>query len=173
MLACSRPGRAPRALPSGDPIPTMATKRERQQVILDVVARQAIGTQEELRVALAGRGVEVTQATLSRDLRELGLVRASGDGGPRYVLPERLAADDTPSLEFLLPELFSSLDGVGELLVLKTLASGAQPIAEAIDAADWPEVLGTIGGENTVLIICRSPDARRTLSERLRALAGE
>jgi transcriptional regulator of arginine metabolism len=150
----------------------MASKRERQQVILEVIGRQAIGTQEELRVALAARGVEVTQATLSRDLRELHLVRASADGGPRYVLPERLAGDDTPSLEFL-PELFDSVDGTGELVVLRTLASGAQPIAEAIDAAEWPEVIGTIGGENTVLIICRGAEGRSAVTARLRALAGE
>jgi transcriptional regulator of arginine metabolism len=151
----------------------MASKRERQQVILEVIGRQAIGTQEGLRHALAGRGVDVTQATLSRDLRELGLVRAPGDHGPRYVLPERLAADDTPSLEFLLPELFASIDGVGELIVLRTLASGAQPIAEAIDAEEWPEVLGTIGGENTVLLICRGPEAREAVMDRLRELARE
>ena len=150
----------------------MASKRERQQVILEVIGQQPIGTQEELRQALSGRGVDVTQATLSRDLRELGLVRAPGEDGPRYVLPERLAADDTPSLEFLLPELFASVDGVGELVVLRTLASGAQPIAEAIDAEAWGEVLGTIGGENTVLIICRGAEARAAVMDRLRGLAG-
>ena len=150
----------------------MASKRERQQVILEVIGQQPIGTQDQLRLALSGRGVDVTQATLSRDLRELGLVRAPGEDGPRYVLPERLAADDTPSLEFLLPELFASVDGVGELVVLRTLASGAQPIAEAIDAEAWSEVLGTIGGENTVLIICRGADARVAVMDRLRGLAG-
>ncbi|HYD52036.1 MAG TPA: hypothetical protein VEA99_05395 [Gemmatimonadaceae bacterium] len=150
----------------------MASKRERQQVILEVIGQQPIGTQEALRQALATHRLEVTQATLSRDLRELGLVRVPGDDGPRYVLPERLAADDAPSLEFLLPELFASVDGVGELVVLRTLASGAQPIAEAIDGEEWPEVLGTIGGENTVLIICRGGEARLAVMERLRRLAG-
>jgi transcriptional regulator of arginine metabolism len=150
----------------------MASKRERQEQILEVIGRQSIGTQEGLRQALASRGVEVTQATLSRDLRELGLVRVQGETGARYVLPERLAADDAPSLEFLLPELFSSVDGVGELIVLRTLASGAQPIAEAIDAVGWPEVLGTIGGENTVLVICRGAEARAAVTDRLRGLAG-
>ena len=150
----------------------MASKRDRQREILDLIERTAIGTQEELRRALAARGVAVTQATLSRDLRELGLVRGQGEDGPRYLLPERLASDDTPSLQFLLPELFASVDGVGELVVLRTLASGAQPIAEAIDAEEWPEVLGTIGGENTVLIICRGAALRETVMSRLRDLAG-
>ena len=151
----------------------MASKRERQQVILEVIAREPIGTQEALRQALDRRGVEATQATLSRDLRELGLVRAPSDHGPRYVLPERLAADDAPSLGFLLPELFASVDGVGDLVVLRTLSGGAQPIAEAIDGSAWPEVLGTIGGENTILIVCRGAEAREAVMGRLRALAGE
>ena len=68
--------------------------------------------------------------------------------------------DDKPSLDSLLPQLFSRIDGVGELIVLHTLPSGAQPIAEAIDSQGWPEVLGTIAGENTILIVCRSAEAR-------------
>jgi transcriptional regulator of arginine metabolism len=67
----------------------------------------------------------------------------------------------------LLPELFSRVDGVGELIVLHTLPGGAQPIAEAIDSQGWPEIMGTLGGENTVLIICRSAAARGLLTERL------
>jgi transcriptional regulator of arginine metabolism len=109
----------------------------------------------------------VTQATLSRDLRELGIVRAHTDEGARYVSGDQLAEENAPRLEALLPQLFSSIDGVGELLVLRTLPSGAQPIAEAIDAQGWPEILGTIGGENTILIICRSASARDTIARRL------
>jgi transcriptional regulator of arginine metabolism len=120
---------------------------------------------------LEGRGVSVTQATLSRDLRELGLVRASGDNGARYALPETIAGDSIPSLETLLPQLFSSIDGVGELIVLHTLSSGAQPVSEAIDAAGWREVLGTVAGENTILVICRSAPARQEVTQRLTALA--
>jgi transcriptional regulator of arginine metabolism len=114
----------------------------------------------------------VTQATLSRDLRELGVVRAPTDNGARYVLPGMLTADEVkPSLEALLPQLFEAIDGVNELLVLRTLAGGAQPIAEAIDAQGWPEIIGTIGGENTILIVCRSSEARLELMGRLRAMA--
>ena len=67
----------------------------------------------------------------------------------------------------LLPQLFSRIDGVGELIVLHTLPSGAQPIAEAVDAQGWPEIIGTLAGENTILIVCRSAAARETLTERL------
>jgi transcriptional regulator of arginine metabolism len=84
-----------------------------------------------------------------------------------------LAGDEgKPSLEGLLPQLFDAVDGVSELLVLHTLPSGAQPIAEAIDAREWPEIIGTIAGENTILIVCRSSSARLELADRLRALAG-
>jgi transcriptional regulator of arginine metabolism len=148
-------------------------KRERQDAILRLVGSHAIANQEELRRLLEERGWQVTQATLSRDLRELGVVRAPTDDGARYVLPQMLAGDEgKPSLEGLLPQLFDAVDGVSELLVLHTLPSGAQPIAEAIDAREWPEIIGTIAGENTILIVCRSSSARLELADRLRALAG-
>ena len=90
------------------------------------------------------------------------------------MLPESLAADDDkPLLANLLPQLFSRVDGVGELVVLHTVASGAQPIAEAIDLEEFPEVLGTIAGDDTILIVTRSAGARIELTERLRTLAGE
>jgi transcriptional regulator of arginine metabolism len=147
-------------------------KRERHDAILSLVGSRAIGSQEELRQVLEERGWRVTQATLSRDLRELGVVRAPTSDGARYLLPQMIASDEgKPSLEALLPQLFDDVDGVSELLVLHTLPGGAQPIAEAIDAQGWPDVIGTIGGENTILIICRSNEARLALTERLRAMA--
>jgi transcriptional regulator of arginine metabolism len=94
--------------------------------------------------------------------------------GTRYVLPESFAFEDgKPLLTTLLPQLFSRVDGVGELIVLHTVASGAQPIAEAIDQEEFPEVLGTIAGDDTILIVTRSLEARMALTERLRELAGE
>jgi transcriptional regulator of arginine metabolism len=155
------------------PSPTGKKKPDRQQAILRLIGTHAVASQEELRRLLDERGWQVTQATLSRDLRELGLVRAQTGAGARYVRPETLGGDeDTPSLEALLPQLFDDVDGVSELLVLHTLPSGAQPIAEAIDAQGWSEIIGTIAGENTILIVCRSSQARLELSERLRTLAG-
>ena len=150
----------------------MSSKPVRQQAIVGLINAHEVASQEDLRRLLDAAGHRVTQATLSRDLRELGIVRAPTSTGPRYVQPDTLATEDTPSLEALMPELFESVDGVRELLVLRTVASGAQPIAEAIDAAGWPDILGTVAGENTILIICRSEEARLSLSERLRKLAG-
>jgi transcriptional regulator of arginine metabolism len=149
----------------------MAQKSERQAAILALIGAHDVASQEGLKTLLRERGFRVTQATLSRDLRELGVVRVPGEEGARYALPESVVGDSIPSLETLLPQLFSSIDGVGELIVLKTLASGAQPVSEAIDGAGWREVLGTVAGENTILVICRSPQARHEVTIRITELA--
>ena len=151
----------------------MATKTERHAVVLELIGAHDVASHEQLRQLLAGRGVVVTQATLSRDLRELGVVRVPTDRGARYALPETVVGDAIPSLETLLPQLFSRIAGVGELVVLHTLASGAQPVSEAIDAAGWKEILGTIAGENTILVVCRSQQARQEVTLRLTQLARE
>lgn len=150
----------------------MTKKEARQAAILRLIGSHWVASQEELRQLLTAEGWDVTQATLSRDLRDLGVVRAPGDDGARYLLPEMVSDDAKPSLNGLLPQLFSRIDGVGELIVLHTLPSGAQPIAEAVDAQGWPEVIGTLAGENTILIVCRSAAAREALSRRLVELAG-
>ena len=149
------------------------TKRSRQQTIRELIANKVVGSQEDLRVLLHEAGWDVTQSTLSRDLRELRIARLPTPEGPRYVTPETLGADngDRTLVEEVLPQFFSSVDGVGELLVLKTIYGGAQPVAEAIDDAGWDEVIGTIGGENTILIVCRSSNARETVANRLRRIA--
>jgi transcriptional regulator of arginine metabolism len=148
----------------------MRNKRERQTLILELVQARPVSSQEELRRLLVARGWEVTQATLSRDLRDLGLARVTTEEGVRYVVPDALADDGRPALDATLAQFMGSVDGVGELIVLRTLAGGAQPVAEAIDAEGWPEVLGTIGGENTILVVCRSAEARAEVTRRLREL---
>jgi transcriptional regulator of arginine metabolism len=150
---------------------TSMNKRDRQQAVLRLIGAHQVASQEELKGLLAVAGWRVTQATLSRDLRELGIVRASTEEGTRYLLPEMLADEGKPSLDGLLPQLFSRIDGVGELIVLHTLPGGAQPIAEAVDSQGWPEIIGTLAGENTILIVCRSSDARQALTHRIVELA--
>jgi transcriptional regulator of arginine metabolism len=135
------------------------------------VGNSQISSQQELKRRLAQQGWLVTQATLSRDLRDLGVVRAPSEDGSRYMLPEMVADEAKPSLDSLLPQLFSRIDGVGELIVLHTLPSGAQPIAEAVDSERFSEVIGTLAGENTILIVCRSIEARMELTQRLLRLA--
>ena len=149
----------------------MSRKSERQGAILSLIASHSIASQEDLKRLMGERGWTVTQATLSRDLRDLGVMRAPSESGARYVLPEMVGDDSRLSLDSLLPQWFSKIDGVGELIVLHTLPSGAPPISEAVDSEGWPEVVGTIAGENTVLIVCRSAAARATLTERITRLA--
>src|SRR4051812_39695679 len=97
---------------SGARVVSMTAKSVRQQAILALIQRQPVASQEDLRRLLETGGFHVTQATLSRDLRDLGVVRAPTPAGPRYVQPGDLADEDTASLEALLPQLFSSVDGV-------------------------------------------------------------
>ena len=152
----------------------MTKKQVRQAAILELVSAHEVGSQEDLRQLLIERGVDVTQATLSRDIRDLGLARISAEEGVRYVVPGSMGDDDDkPLLGNLLPQLFSRINGVGELIVLHTVRSGAQPIAEAIDQEEFDEVLGTIAGDDTILIVTRSATARLALTERLRSLAGK
>ncbi len=147
------------------------SKRERHQQILDVLRAHRVGSQEALRALLQERGTEVTQATLSRDMRELRLVKVPGaDGSGYYTSPEEW--DSTPSLDSLLPALFHSAEGVDHLLVVRTMKGGAQTVAAGIDWEEWPEVLGTLAGDDTILVILRDPAALDTVKARLEAMAG-
>jgi transcriptional regulator of arginine metabolism len=152
----------------------MANKQERHNAILELVQARAVGSQEELRRLLLQRGWAVTQSTLSRDLHELRLARVPTPEGVRYEVPGSGAGapEARALLEGLLPQLMMRLDGVGELLVLHTFPGGAQTVSEAIDSKGWSDVLGTIGGENTVLIVCRSSAARERIYRQLRDMAG-
>jgi transcriptional regulator of arginine metabolism len=147
-------------------------KRKRQAAILELVAHQPVGSQEELRVLLHKRGWDVTQSTLSRDLRELRLARVPTPDGVRYAVADgTLSSAARPALDALLPQLLTRVDGVGEMIVLRTVPGGAQPVASALDGESWPDVLGTVGGDDTILVVCRSSAARERLERRLRKLA--
>lgn len=150
-----------------------ASKRERQDAILELVSTRAIGSQEELRQLLIERGWDVTQSTLSRDMRDLRIGRVPTPSGVRYTAGEHTVGEEGRAvLSGLLPQLFQQLESTRELIVVKTFTAGAQPIAEAIDAEGNPDILGTVAGENTVLIICRTEVARERVAKRLLALAG-
>lgn len=151
----------------------MANKRERQATILELVEQRSVSSQEELRRLLRQRGWDVTQATLSRDLRELRLARVPGsDGTSRYSVADATAEEYRAALDGLLPQFFVRADGVNELAVIRTIPGGAQPIAAALDAEGWPDLLGTLAGDDTILIICRTAAARERTVRRLQTLAG-
>ncbi len=148
------------------------TKNERQRIIQEVIATHLVGSQEELRQLLGERGLDVTQSTLSRDMRDLRIARIPTPTGVRYTIADATSeGEGRPTLAAILPQLFARLDTVGELIVVKTVVAGAQPIAEAIDSEGNPDVLGTIAGENTILIICRSESARDRTAKRLLSIA--
>lgn len=150
----------------------------RQARITELVSTMAIRSQTELARLLAAEGIEVTQATLSRDLDELGAVKLRGadSGAPVYVIPEdgspvRGVQGGTSRLARLLAELMVSADSSGNLTVLRTPPGAAQFLASAIDRAALEEVVGSIAGDDTVAVIAREPLSGRDLAERFTALA--
>jgi transcriptional regulator of arginine metabolism len=147
-------------------------KAFRQSIVLDLVDREGITSQEQLRRRLHARGVAVTQATLSRDIKELGLVKRAADGAYSRPGPGAVAgAVRDTQLRRAVAEYLRRITRVQQLLVLRTDTGQAQPLALAIDRALLPEVVGTIGGDDTVLLV--TPDGRRarTLARRLETWA--
>ena len=141
-------------------------KIQRHAAILKVVRDRRIESQDELREALLAEGFNVTQATLSRDIRELGLAKLSDpQGGAYYTHPHRAAV--RPDLAQILPTLLVSVDGVGPFLVLKTASGSAGAVTEALDQAGWGEIMGTIAGDDTVLVITRSQRLREAVASRI------
>jgi len=151
----------------------MANKRDRQTAILETIEAGPVTSQEDLRKLLLRRGWDVTQATLSRDLRELRIARVPTAEGVRYAVTDGSIEESRAALDTLLPQLFMRIDGVSEMAVLRTIPGGAQPIASALDGEGWPDILGTVGGDDTILIICRSVQGRERTVRRLKTLAGE
>ena len=185
------------------------TKAARQAQIADILTRARVRSQEELADLLAQRGVKVTQATLSRDLDELGAVRLRGAGGTLvYALPGdpggpgsrpgglpgppagsppgppgpsgswpgawlsgRSDEGASGTLARVGPELLLSAEASANLVVLRTPAGAAQFLASAIDHAGWPSILGTVAGDDTVLVISREPEGGNELAESLLRLA--
>ncbi|ACO33688.1 MULTISPECIES: arginine repressor [Acidobacterium] len=147
------------------------SKHERHNAIRELIAQRPIASQDELRRKLVRRGFDVTQATLSRDIHELRIYK--GPGG--YALPNGNGhdeQDDLPDVDEVMSSFGLKVKQAQNQLVLVTTAGSAQPVALAIDHEDWPEVVGTLAGDDTVLIIC--PDQKRAtvLAERLEKIIG-
>ena len=144
-----------------------ATKTFRHGQILRLVRGERIANQEELRRRLAQQRLRVTQATLSRDLHELKLVKTT-EGYRAGTTPAEEALT-VPPFTWALREFLLDVRPVENLLVLKTPPSGAQPLAAAVDASKFPEIVGTIAGDDTVLIITPSRKARECLQRKIEA----
>lgn len=147
-------------------------KARRQSVILDVILRGPVRSQEQLRRAVRAAGFDVTQATLSRDIRELGLVKGGPDGA--YQAPTQTGPNGHTAKSLLnraVADYLTRVDRVQQLVLLRTGPGQAQLLGVALDGARLPEVLGTIAGDDTILAI--APDARRAraLVKRLEGLS--
>ncbi|ABK53030.1 transcriptional regulator, ArgR family [Acidothermus cellulolyticus 11B] len=153
---------------------TPGTKAARHARIRELLAARSIRSQHELAELLAAEGFLVTQATLSRDLEEIGAVRLrSVDGGFVYVVPstEPPAASAAGRLARLAAELLISAEPSGNLVVVRTPPGGAHLLASAMDQAGLPDLLGTVAGDDTVLCVVRRPDGGAALARRLLDLA--
>jgi transcriptional regulator of arginine metabolism len=143
----------------------MISRKARQSLILEVIGKCVIRSQEELSAFLSKEGVETTQSTLSRDIRELGLVKVRG----RYQAPGEMQAG--PSIDHLHRafEQFVIRTGVsGNIVMIKTSPGNAHSIGAVLDAAQWPEVLGTVAGDDTVFVLLRNGQSGRKVLNRIR-----
>ncbi|WP_329011486.1 arginine repressor [Micromonospora rifamycinica] len=153
---------------------TAPTRAARHARIVELIRTRAIRSQTELADLLAAAGVQVTQATLSRDLEELGAVKArGGDGRAGYLIPEdghrplRDAEAAPARLVRLLRELLNGVDSSGNIAVLRTPPGAAHYLASALDRAGLTEIVGTIAGDDTILVVARETDGGAVLGEKL------
>ena len=144
------------------------SKLSRHKAILELLDQGPVTSQEELQKLLRRRGLDAGQATLSRDIRELGLVKSAGG----YSVPGREAAAETdlPSVGRLVREFVTSVRAAENLLVTKTSIGSAQPVAAALDEENWPEAIGTIAGDDTILIVCQDKRAAGRLADRIQEM---
>ena len=141
----------------------MADRTLRRRLIRELVSTHEVGAQAELVALLQAEGVEATQATVSRDLEELGITKYRGaDGRSTYMLP------DTSGLSQMLRQFVRSIDASGNLAVVRTPPGTAAAVASAIDAADLPGVLATVQGDDTLLVVAQEGVAGSRIAEQLR-----
>lgn len=143
------------------------TKGQRHIKIREIIANNDIETQDDLVDELKSAGYNVTQATVSRDIKELHLVKVPLlDGRYKYSLPADQRFNPLQKLRRNLMDAFVRIDSAGNLIVMKTLPGNAMAIGALIDNLDWDEILGTICGDDTCLIICRSPEHTDEITNR-------
>lgn len=146
-------------------------KQQRHATIRDILDNTTIASQDDLRLQLSARGFTVTQATLSRDVRELRLFKGP-DGYTATSVLEADENDDMPGIREVLRSFGLEVRQALNLLVLITTTGSAQPVAAGMDYEDWPEVVGTIAGDDTVLVICPDDKQAKTLKARLEGYIG-
>lgn len=142
-------------------------KGQRHIKIREIIANEEIETQDDLVDRLRAAGFNVTQATVSRDIKELHLIKVPmADGRYKYSLPADQRFNPLQKLKRLLIDSFVSIDSASHLVVLKTMPGNAHAVAALIDNLDWEEIMGTVSGDDTILIICRTPEGAGVISQR-------
>ena len=155
-------------------MPSSCMKARRQALILEMIDREPLHSQELLARRLHQRGFEATQATISRDIKELGLVKRAGDGA--YQRPGAETPNPETALTLLeraASEFVRNVERVQQLVVVRTGRAQAQPLAEALDRARLPEVVGTIAGDDTILVVARGARGAAALVKRLKEYSTE
>ncbi len=146
-------------------------KTVRQVTILDIIEKNEIETQEELADALRQRGIQVTQATVSRDIKELRLLKVLTPMGTyKYATADKAENGLTDRFIRMLAESVLSVAASANMIVIKTLSGSASVAAEALDSFHWPEVLGTIAGDNTIFMVVRTLDEVQTVVDRIQEM---
>jgi len=167
-------GRLRRQAETGEaePIPRDASRADRERRIRDIIARYPVGTQEDLAAALRRQGLAVTQATVSRDIKRLGLVKVTTRGGrAQYMMPDRPSPVDVlRRLRHAASEYVLSVDAGEDLIVIHTLTGRANAVAAAVDEMRWDDVVGTVAGDDTIVVVPRRRAARDHILMRLRRL---
>ena len=149
-------------------------KARRQALLLELVDREPLRSQEQLRRRLHQRGFEATQATISRDIKDLGLVKRAGDGAYQRPGIETLHPGTAlAALERATAELLRRVDRVQQMVVIRTGPGQAQPLALALDRAQLTETVGTIAGDDTILVIARGARGAAALLKRLKEYSSE
>ncbi len=149
-------------------------KPRRQEKIREIVEKNVIETQEELTEFLRREHIKVTQATVSRDIKELMLVKKPmGGGRSRYALPESGSVRGENRLENLFRDAVTGVDASGNLVVVRTLPGMANAVASALDGAKQPDIIGTVAGDDTIFVAVRQGKTAASVAERMRALLSE
>ncbi|MEW6736597.1 MAG: arginine repressor [Acidobacteriota bacterium] len=141
---------------------------ERQKLILRIIKESRIATQGELRDALKASGMECDQATISRDIKELGLIRVADElGSYHYALLEEASPTIRTSKLAILKRFIKSVDWSGNIIVIKTDSGSASPVAEAMDHLDFPEIIGTVAGDNTIFAVVKDGRTTKQVAEKI------
>lgn len=147
---------------------SILNKGQRHIRIRDIIASYEVETQDDLVARLKEAGYNVTQATVSRDIKELHLVKVPlQDGRYKYSLPADQRFNPIQKLHRALADAFVSIDGASHFLVMKTLPGNGNAIASLLDHLDWDEIMGTISGDDTILLICHNEEERNIIKDRL------